>query len=201
MRWCARMFDSRCHRMTGIGVLLGMGLEGLLLDTPVPPSVEGAASVEEEESDLFARLYPTLWRFASVVGGPGNDPDDLVQEAVMRSLRLGPLTELDEPGAYLRRSITNLASNERRRRFRHDRALRRSQSDDSVTHDEHPSDLAVLSRLKPSDRAVLWLVDVEGWAFVAAAEALGCTETAARSRAVRARAALKTHLEEVERYG
>ena len=56
------------------------------------------------DAEVFDALYPALRRFAAVVGGLEVDPDDLVQEAVARALRRGPLGELDNPGAYLRRA-------------------------------------------------------------------------------------------------
>ena len=64
----------------------------------------------DEESQLFAELYGPLRRFAAVVGPIEVDPDDLLQEAVARVLRRRRLTDLDQPGAYLRRTIVNLAS-------------------------------------------------------------------------------------------
>ena len=40
-----------------------------------------------DDGALFARLYPGLRRFAAVCGSFDTDPDDLVQEAVARTLR------------------------------------------------------------------------------------------------------------------
>jgi len=78
-----------------------------------------------EEARLFERLYGPLRRFAAVVGPIEVDPDDLLQEAVARVLQHRRLTDLDEPGAYLRRTIVNLAANDRRRFARMRRALTR----------------------------------------------------------------------------
>src|SRR5205823_4802816 len=75
--------------------------------------VPGAESAEDDAA-VFERLYPALRRFAAATGPIETDPDDLVQEAVSRVLRRHALTDLDDPGAYLRRTIANLASNERR---------------------------------------------------------------------------------------
>ena len=48
-------------------------------------------SAGDAESRIFADLYPSLRRFAAVVGSVDIDPDDLVQDALVRALRRGPL--------------------------------------------------------------------------------------------------------------
>ena len=83
-----------------------------------------------------------------MVGSVDIDPDDLVQEAFLRVLRRGPLVELSEPGAYLRRTIVNLASNERRRLGRLRAALPRMAVED-VMEGASPSDIGALMRLDP----------------------------------------------------
>jgi RNA polymerase sigma-70 factor (ECF subfamily) len=149
---------------------------------------------------LFARLYPALRRLAVVVAPAGTEADDLVQEAVSRALRRGPLVTLDNPGAYLRRAIVNLAANERRRLGRWRRFSKRSvrSSADEGEPAAYPSDVADLLRLPAATRAALWLVDVEGWTFEETAELLGCTREAAKTRASRARGALRRAITEEE---
>lgn len=49
-----------------------------------------------------------------MAGSVDVEPDDLVQEALVRTLRKGPISDLDNPLAYLRTTIANLASNQRR---------------------------------------------------------------------------------------
>ena len=71
--------------------------------------------LDEGEREIIEALYQPLRRYAGVVGSVDVDPDDLVQEAFLRVLRKGPLSGLANPGAYLRRTIVNIASNERRR--------------------------------------------------------------------------------------
>ena len=63
---------------------------------------------------VFEHLYPGLRRWAAATGPADVDPDDLIQEAVARTLRHHALCDLDDPGAYLRRAIVNLAANHRR---------------------------------------------------------------------------------------
>lgn len=167
-------------------------MEGVTIDEPLAGGYRGA---QESDAELFARLYPSLRRFAAVAGPTDVEPDDLVQEAVARTLRLRPLTELDEPLAYLRRAILNLARNRRRGLARSRRTLARIDRD-SARNEQYSSDLADLDRVGPMARAVLFLVEVEGWTFAAAAGQVGLSEQAARATASRARRRLRAEIEE-----
>jgi RNA polymerase sigma-70 factor (ECF subfamily) len=148
----------------------------------------------EGDEAVFACLYPRLRRLAAVAAPVEVDPDDLVQDALVRVLRLGPLSRLDDPAAYLTTVIVNLASNTRRGLGRRRRAWARHGAAADHEAPSYPSDLAELERLGPDERALLFLVDVEGWGFPEAATALGCTEAAARQRASRARRRLRVDL-------
>jgi RNA polymerase sigma-70 factor (ECF subfamily) len=154
--------------------------------------VRTKASQLDEESKLFADLYGPLRRFAAVVGPIEMDPDDLLQEAVARVLRRRRLTELDEPGAYLRKTMVNLASNQRRSFARERRALARLGASSQSTGDSYPSDLSELLGLPPRERAVLYLSEVEGYRYAEIGDLFGCSEAAARKRAMRARRHLYT---------
>jgi DNA-directed RNA polymerase specialized sigma24 family protein len=46
-------------------------------------------AVHDPDARLVREIYVALRRFASVVAPPGIDPDDLVQEALARRLRIG----------------------------------------------------------------------------------------------------------------
>ncbi len=152
-----------------------------------PATARPAVSPQDEDARLFAEMYRPLRRFAAVVGPIEVEPDDLLQEAVVRVLRRGHLSELNNPAAYLRRTMVNLASNHRRHFAVHRRALEQLKAGETTTRDDYPSDLAELGRLAPSDRAALYLSDVEGYRFAEIAGMLGCSEAAARKRALRAR--------------
>lgn len=141
----------------------------------------------DEEARLFGELYPSLRRFAAVVGPLEVEPDDLVQEAVVRVLRKERLTDLDHPGAYLRKTILNLASNHLRRLARQRMALTRYRAGTELTRDTYPSDLTDLVGLPAQERAVLYLSEVEGYRYAEVGQMLGCSEAAARKRALRGR--------------
>lgn len=163
-----------------------------------PDREEARRGADEDAGDsaLFARLYPALRRFAAVTGGADDDPDDLVQEAVARTLRHHTLCELDDPAAYLRRAIVNLAANRRRGFLRWRAAAARLVADDAAQPPVYASDLADLLALSPEARALLWLVEVEGRSYAEAGALLGISADAARARALRARRRLRAELEE-----
>ena len=151
----------------------------------------------DEESRIFADLYPGLRRFAAVVGPIESDPDDLLQEAVARVLRHHRLDELDHPGAYLRKAIVNLASNERRRFAIGRRAMAWYRAEGGLNPgDVYPSDLHDLLRIPATERAVLYLTEVEGYRYAEVGRLLGCSEAAARKRAMRGRRRLYAQLAE-----
>jgi RNA polymerase sigma-70 factor (ECF subfamily) len=147
------------------------------------------------DDDLRSRLvaaYPGLRRFAAVVGPADVEPDDLVQDAFVALLRRG-VDGIDDLEAYLRRTVLNLSSNERRRWLRRQRA---SQRDLVVTEAVSTSfvDVADLLRLPPDVRAVLWLAEVEGWTHAEIGRLLGCSEESSRARASRGRRRLRLAL-------
>jgi len=146
------------------------------------------------DAAVFRAMYAPLRRYAAVVGSLSDDPDDLVQEAITRTLATTSLSDLDNPTAYLRRTISNLAINNTRsdtaRHARDHLVLGPAASDD-----HYPSDIAVLDLLSPGERAAVFLADVEGRPFAEIAEILSCSPVAARLRASRGRRRLRQALE------
>jgi RNA polymerase sigma factor (sigma-70 family) len=166
------------------------------------------SSGEDGVRSQLITVYPAMRRFAAASADRDLDPDELVQEAfarVFRRWRDGSAP--DDLGAYVRRTIVNLIANERRSRSR-----RRARRDEppAVSHQpDYPSDLAaVLDQVAEIDRALLFLVDVEGLATHEAAALVGLTGVGARARLSRARKRLRdaiqpecTNREEVEHDG
>lgn len=150
--------------------------------------------VVDHDALLFEQLYPSLRRFAAVTAGGDGDPDDLVQEAVARTLRRQSLSSLDHPAAYLRRTIVHLASNRRRSLARWRGAMTRLRDNDEGRAPEYSSDLSDLLALHPTSRALLYLIEVEGQSYADAAPTLGLSEEAARARASRARHQLRRRI-------
>ncbi len=123
------------------------------------------------------------------------EPDDLLQEALVRTLRNGSLERLENPEAYLRRAITNFAVNHQKRRSVASAAQRNLEiTTPTATTPSYPSDLGDLLSLNPIGRAVLFLHDVEGHSFSEVARLLGLTEANSRQIASRARQLLRDQI-------
>lgn len=146
------------------------------------------------DRDIFAEQYPSLRAYAAALGPLDLDPDDLVQEALARTLQRHSLDELDNPRAYLRRAMNHVASNHRRSLGRRRRAWAKVGPVEDVRA-TYPSDLSDLEHLEPLDRAVLYLAEVEGRSMAFIGEELELSENAVRLRASRARRKLRTLLD------
>ncbi len=151
--------------------------------------------IDGGERELIAELYPSLRRFASAVRSPGVDGNDLVQEALYRVLRAkGSLAGIDNPGAYVRRTIVNLSLDHKRSEARRRSAWARLGPADDAGGDEHLWDLDELRQVPPKARAVLYLRIIEGWPYADIGEMLGCSQVSARVAASRGKRRLEALL-------
>lgn len=149
-----------------------------------------------DDSDVFRRCYSGLRRFAGVVAPLDLEPDDVVQDALVATLRRHRLIDLENPEAYLRRVIVNQVSNQRRRMGRRRNAERLLVASTHPARQTYPSDLSDLMWLTPRQRAVLFLCEVEGFSFDEVGSLLGCSAPAARMAATRARRRLRSAIGE-----
>jgi RNA polymerase sigma factor (sigma-70 family) len=153
---------------------------------------QAAQRTNPDEWRIVDDLYPALRRFAAVTAPADLEPDDLVQEALVNVLKRHSLSDLDHPGAYLRKTMVNLAASHYRRRGAERRALLRvASSHDLQTDPVYPSDVAELGELPPMQRAALYLAEVEGFRYEEIGQMLGCSRAAARKNASRGRARLR----------
>jgi RNA polymerase sigma-70 factor (ECF subfamily) len=149
---------------------------------------------EPDEWQIIDDHYAALRRFAAVAAPFDLDPDDLLQEALVRMLKRKGLSEIAQPLPYLRATMLNLASSHNRSMGARRRALTRLAASDAATTTEYPSDLAELETLPPKERAALYLAEVEGYRFHEIARMTGCSTAAARKRASRGRKRLRAAL-------
>ncbi len=150
---------------------------------------------ETDDVEFIESSYDELRRFAAVVAPWDVDPDDVLHSTLVKVLRKRSLSSLDDPLAYLRRSIVNHVNSELRKRGTRRSVLARLVGSD-VDADHYPSDLADLERLQPMDRAILLLHDVEGFDFAEVADFVGMNAGRVRVRASRARSRLRDLLRE-----
>ncbi|MEM8924236.1 MAG: sigma-70 family RNA polymerase sigma factor [Actinomycetota bacterium] len=174
-------------------------IDGGRLDGRRTGGTAAGARPRPGDEQWFAANYRDLRRFAAVVADSDVDPDDLVQEALVGVLRRGGFDGLDNPGAYLRRSIVNLGSNERRRLGRKRRTMQRLRPLETAVTESYPSDLADLERLPSLDRAILHLTLVDGLAAEEVGAMVGLSVNAVHLRLSRSRRRLRRAVEHEQR--
>src|ERR1700729_4057925 len=151
----------------------------------VPGLDLGGSNFEE----FAASALPALLRFGHVLTGSPEEAEDLVQEALAKSLRRWQKVRADDPVAYVRRVMVNTHLTRWRRwgaRVRlgdvpetaaEDALLARSQEWDELRR--------ALAQLPPRQRAVLVLRYLEDVPDPAIAAMLGCRPVTVRSQAAR----------------
>ena len=72
---------------------------------------------DAEGISALKEMYMPLRRLAAVIGRWHVDPDDLVQDAYTKVLMKHP-SQIRDLGPYMRRTIVNLATDQRRRTAR-----------------------------------------------------------------------------------
>ncbi len=144
------------------------------------------------EKIVFA-IYPDLRKFAAVVADLDVDPDDLVQDALVAVLKSTSFDRLDNPLAYMKRVVVNLATSNRRRQARW-KALRPKAVSPVDYHDEYPSDVGSLAGLGAVDKAALYLAEVDGYSHHEISEMLAISVPAVSKRLSRARRKLREEM-------
>jgi RNA polymerase sigma-70 factor (ECF subfamily) len=169
-----------------------------------PDELETLAAARAGDHEAGARLVlrhgPSMMRTGwSVVGRwDAAEVEDVVQEALIAALTTEALPHGDL-GAWLRAIVVRKALDHARRASRRSEVDFDAEAESRSTGDFPETDevlavRAAFARLSPADRAVLTLVDVEGFSMAEAARALGATTMAVKWRAVRARRRLRAAL-------
>jgi RNA polymerase sigma-70 factor (ECF subfamily) len=164
-------------------------------------AADGVFEMDEEAfRALYDRTARALWAYLSRVSGSPDLADDLLQETYYRFLRARVLYESD---AHRRNSLFRIATN--LVRDGHRRGIRArfvSIPDDELRADvdiaadaERRTDLGrAMSRLKPRERAMLWLAYAQGSNHRDIAGTLGIKTGSVRLLLFRARRKLATLL-------
>jgi RNA polymerase sigma-70 factor, ECF subfamily len=150
----------------------------------------------EGNKDAFGVLYlrhrRRLWAIAARITG-GQDADDAVQNAMLRAYSCaGGFRGDSAVTTWLHRIVVNTALDITRRRpqFAPQDGEPSSAAWPSAEADTRMDVRKQWLRLSPDHRAALLLVDMMGYPLAEAAQIIGVSEAAMKSRAFRARAAL-----------
>jgi len=158
-----------------------------------------AASSFVMDEDSFRAFYQRtargLWAYLTRVTGDRELAQDLLQEAFYRFLRASAAYESEEHRRHsLYRIATNLACDARRRTLRHADAgltgneIERLPSTEDASSTERKADFArAMTRLKPRERAILWMAYAEGASHREIAEVLGLRAASLKPMLFRAR--------------
>lgn len=149
------------------------------------PAVDWERLVEENEN----RLY----RAALAILGDPQEAEDAVQDTFVRYLEKVP-RELENPGAWLMKVLTNGCKSRLRLRWR--RVIPLPETLPAPNSLPERLELTELFSLPPEERAVLHLFYYEGYSTGEIAKIVGCRPGTVRSRLSRARQRLKTLLQD-----
>ena len=171
-----------------------------------PRLVARARAGEARAFEELVRRYlrPAHAVALGVLGNPA-DAEDVCQDAFLAALeKLDECRDPERFAAWLLRIVRNRALNFRERRTRREgepleRVPAAAAGGDDPARDAERSELrerlvAALDLLPPSQREVVLLHDLEGWAHREIAELLGTSEGAVRVRLFEARRRLRSEL-------
>jgi RNA polymerase sigma-70 factor (sigma-E family) len=156
--------------------------------------------VEEFEEFAVAAL-PALLRFGVVLTGDRHRADDLVQTALVKTMRRWTYIEREHPTAYVRRvMVTTQLSwwrSHRRESLLPESFDMASPSDAEASYDDQDQLARGLAVLPPRQRAVIVLRYYEGLSEAEIAEVLGCARGTVKSQAAKALRTLRRVLDDL----
>lgn len=164
-------------------------------------AVAGVDVTFEMDEDAFRAFYDrtarSLWSYLSRMTGDSQQADDLLQESYYRFLRSRGTWETEaHRRAYLFRIATNLVRDGQRRSRRGqtvslpdtDHSMLCATGGDLADTTARRTDLRrAMSRLRPRDRALLWLAYAQGHAHAEIALTLGVKTASVKLLLFRAR--------------
>lgn len=151
---------------------------------------------QEDAAASFDPLRPKLMRVAYRMLGSVADVEDVLQEAFIRWMK-ADRSEVREPEAFLRRTVTRLCLDQLKSARRQRETYVGPWLPDPVLEEEEEEDITLplmlaLERLSPLERAAFLLHDVFGQSFEEVAATIRRDPAACRQLAARAR----THIRE-----
>lgn len=165
------------------------------LDAGAAPRGVALAMDEDAFRAFYEHTSRPLWAYLARLSGSRTDADDLLQETYYRLVRAGTVfNDEDHRRRYLYAIATNLVLDRRRRRLTRPEAPMAGSADDLAAEGSAADSLehrtvvrGAMSRLRPRDRALLWLAYAQGASHNEIGSALGLKSASVRSMLFRAR--------------
>jgi RNA polymerase sigma factor (sigma-70 family) len=162
--------------------------------------VDAASRLDQLLRETSGQLYG----YAYLLTGQSADAHDLVQDLSVKALSTPePVLQADQPGAYLKRMLTNLFLNERRRQVRLQSLIPKLASSPHVSDDTE--DLArrdqlwhALQRLPRRQRAAVVFRYYDELSYDTIADLLQCPASTARSLVARGLGRLHVIVDELD---
>jgi RNA polymerase sigma-70 factor, ECF subfamily len=155
-----------------------------------------AQLAEAAFGDFYRRTARPLWIYVYRITGDAADADDVVHDAFHRLLRADlPTLQEEELRRYLFRTASNLVTDRWRKSMRERSFMERVR--EAIAPSSLPSAggggevAGTFARLKPRERALLWLAYVEERDHEQIAASLGLTRGSVKVLLSRARARLR----------
>ena len=150
----------------------------------------------ERDAEIYRSHAPELVRYANSLVGP-NDAADVVSSAVLKAFTSRSWSSVENPRAYLYRSVLNEVRSQHRSTMRR---LAREQKvavpEGEVMPEMRPEVLAALATLSVRQRSVAYLTYFEDLDEATVAERLGIGTGSVRRHLGRARDKLRKMLDE-----
>jgi RNA polymerase sigma-70 factor (ECF subfamily) len=183
-------------------------IDQLVPAVPIAGEADEAFQMTEEAFRLFyERTARSLWAYLARISGDRRVADDLLQETYYRFLKAGAAID-DEAHRrnYLFRIATNLVVDAKRRpRIEHDAmdapedAAPRAPGDAAGDAARRVDVGRAMAKLRPRDRALVWLAYVNGSSHREIADTLGLKTASIKLLLFRARRRLAALLDEASK--
>jgi RNA polymerase sigma-70 factor (sigma-E family) len=162
-------------------------------------AVPASSGYVEDFEEFAVAALPALLRFGVVLTGDRHRADDLVQTALVKTMRRWPHIDHSQPTAYVRRAMVNAHLSWFRARSRESRIPDTfdpaAPGDASASYDDQDQLARALAVLPARQRAVVVLRYYEGLSEAEIAEVLGCARGTVKSQASKALRTLRRALD------
>ncbi|MEZ5176429.1 MAG: sigma-70 family RNA polymerase sigma factor [Acidimicrobiia bacterium] len=168
--------------------------------TDEQPAVSPAVPLTEDFTAFYERELRPVVGLAYVISGSRSGAEDIAQDAFIRAYKhWDTVSQYDNPGAWVRRVVSNRATSVFRRRTAEARAVLRlagsARSVPELTPDATAT-WAAVRRLPKRQAQVIALHYYDGSAVPEIARILDCSENTVRTHLRRGRETLSTRLDE-----